>query len=64
MFDFQQIDLSLLIASNSLTLAYIFHKNRVIVQARTLSNTRASGYVFLDICFVSDLCRILGLKPR
>jgi hypothetical protein len=64
MFDFQQIDLSLLIASNSLTLACIFYKNRVVIQARALSNTRASGYVFFDICFVLDLYYILGLKPR
>jgi hypothetical protein len=64
MFDFQQINLSLLIASNSLTLAYIFHKNRVVVQTRALSNTRANSYVFLDIRFASNLCRILGLKPR
>jgi hypothetical protein len=63
-FDFQQIDLSLLIAGNSLILAYTFHKNRVAVQARALSNTGASGYVFLDICFVLDFCYILGLKPR
>jgi hypothetical protein len=64
MFDFQQIDLSLLIASNSLTLAYTFHKNRVTVQARALSDTRASGYIFLDIRFVLDFCYILGLKLR
>jgi hypothetical protein len=64
MFDFQQIDLSLLIASNSLILACTFHKNRVVVQARALSDTRTSGYVFLDICFVLDFCYILGLKPR
>jgi hypothetical protein len=64
MFDLQQIDLSLLIAGNSLTLACIFHKNRIAIQARALSNTRASSYVFLDIYFVLDLCRILGLKPR
>jgi hypothetical protein len=64
MFDFQQIDLSLLIAGNSLILAYIFHKNKVIIQARALSDTRTSGYIFLDICFVLDFCYILGLKPR
>jgi hypothetical protein len=63
-FDLQQIDLSSLMAGDSFTLACTLRKNGITVQARALCDTRASGYVFLDTSFVSDLCRTLGIRPR
>jgi hypothetical protein len=51
-------------AGDSFTLAYTLRKNRIIVQARALCDTRASGYVFLDISFTLDLCHALRIRPR
>jgi predicted aspartyl protease len=51
-------------AGNSFTVACTLHKNGIAVQAKALGDTGASGYVFIDTRFASDLCRILGLKPK
>jgi hypothetical protein len=63
-FDLQQIDLSSLMDGNSFTLACTLHKNGVAVQASALGDTGASGYVFLDSRFASDLCYTYRLKPK
>ena len=34
------------------------------MQASALGDTRATSYVFLDLCFVSDLCYTYRLKPK
>ena len=64
MFDLQQIDLSSLMAGNSFTLTCTLYKDGIAIQAKALGDTGASGYVFLDSRFVSDLCRTLGIKPK
>jgi hypothetical protein len=66
MFDLQQINLSLLIAGNSFTLACTLRtdSNGIAVQVEALGNTGASSYVFIDSKFTTDLCRSLGVKPR
>jgi hypothetical protein len=65
-FDLQQIDLSSLIAGNSFTLAYTLctEGNGIAVQVEALGDTGASGYVFINSKFATDLCRSLGVKPR
>jgi hypothetical protein len=66
MFDLQQIDLSSLIAGNSFTLACTLRtdSNGIAVQVEALSDTRASSYVFINLEFITDLCRSLGVKPK
>jgi hypothetical protein len=65
-FDLQQIDLSSLMASNSFTLACTLRtdSNGIAVQVEALGNTGASGYVFIDSKFATNLCRSLGVKPK
>jgi hypothetical protein len=64
MFDFQQIDLSSLIAGNFFTVACTFYKNGIAVQARALSNTEASSYVFIDTRFALDFYCIFRIKLK
>jgi hypothetical protein len=65
-FDLQQIDLSSLIAGNSFTLACTLRTdgNGIAVQVEALGDTGASGYVFINLEFATDLCRSLGVKPK
>jgi hypothetical protein len=65
-FDLQQIDLSSLIAGNSFTLVCTLctDSNRIAVQVEALGDTGASGYVFINSEFATDLCRSLGVKPK
>jgi hypothetical protein len=53
-------------ASNSFTLACTLctDGNGIAVQVEALGDTRASGYVFIDSKFVTDLCRSLGVKLK
>ena len=64
MLDLQQIDLGLLMASNSFTFIYTLRKDRIAIQAEALSDTRASSFVFLDLQFVLDFYCIFNLKPK
>ena len=43
-------------AGNSFTLACTLRKDGIAIQANALSDTRASGFVFLDSKFALDLC--------
>ena len=62
MFDLQEIDLSSLMGGLSLTFACTLYKDGIAIQVKALGDTRASGYVFIDSRFASDLCRTLRMK--
>ena len=64
MFDLQQIDLGSLMAGNSFTLACILYKDGIAIQAEALGDTGVSGFVFLDLKFILDLCYTFNLKPK
>jgi predicted aspartyl protease len=61
-FDLQQVDLGSLTGGDSLTLACTLRRNGIDLQVQALCDTGASGYVFIDSRFASDLCRSYGLK--
>jgi predicted aspartyl protease len=48
----------------SLTFACTLRKAGMAIQVQALGDTGASGYVFLDSRFASDLCRTFSTKPR
>ena len=64
MFDLPEIDLGSLMGGNSFTIACTLRKDGVALQVNALGDTGASGFVFLNTSFTSDLCRTFGLKPR
>ena len=51
-------------ASNSFTLIYTLRKDGITIQVEALGDTGASGYIFLNSKFASDLCRTFELKPK
>jgi predicted aspartyl protease len=62
--DLQQIDLGSLMAGNAFTLTCTLRKDGIAIQVKALGDTGASGYIFLDSKFASDLCHTFKLKPK
>ena len=51
-------------AGNAFTLTCTLRKDGIAIQVKALGDTGASGYVFLDSKFASDLCHTFKLKPK
>ena len=64
MFDLHEIDLGSLMGGNSFTIACTLRKDGIALQVNALGDTGASGFVFLNTSFASDLCRTFGLTPK
>ena len=64
MFDLHEINLGSLMSGKSFTIACTLHKDGIALQVNALGDTGASGFVFLNTSFASDLCRTFGLTPR
>jgi predicted aspartyl protease len=61
-FNLHVVDLGSLSGKDSFTLACTLRKAGIDVQVQALCDTGASGYVYIDSRFASDLCRTFGLK--
>ena len=64
MFDLHEIDLGSLMGGKSFTLACTLRKDGIALQVNALGDTGASGFVFINTSFASDLCRTFGLTPQ
>ena len=53
-------------ASNSFTLAYTLRtdSNGIAIQVDAFGDTKASSYVFINLKFVTNLCRSLEVKLK
>ena len=64
MFDLQQFDLTSLMAGDSFTIPCMLYKDGIAIQVNALGDTGASGYIFLNSSFASDLCCVFRMKPK
>jgi len=58
------VDFSQLLEGNSFTFLYTISSNKLGIKTRTLINTKANGYAFINTKFAALITRFLNTKTQ